>query len=297
MKKLVMLWFVIAVAAFFIFTDLAWSTEFPAKIIKAEWLKENMDKIPNLKIVDLRPAEEYAKEHIPGAVNLPYKELRVTVMNVPEVRRPQEDWEKMMGQRLGIDDTNAIVVYTDKQIEAAGRFVWECDYYGHEKVALVNGGFDAWVKVGGKVSKEMPKINPIFYAVRKINSELLATNHFIMKHLKDPQYVLIDTRPFQQYSGAQPGALIKKRGGHIPGAINIPLGKFVNDGYLISPKELEALLESKGIKKDKIIILTCRTGNQTGGPYPLLSTLGYRVTMHDYSWVGWNEEDYLPGEK
>jgi 3-mercaptopyruvate sulfurtransferase SseA len=58
-----------------------------------------------------------------------------------------------------------------------------------------------------------------------------------------------------------------------------------------------ALLESKGIKKDKIIILTCRTGNQIGGPYPLLAALGYKVMMHDYSWIGWNEEEYLPAEK
>ncbi|MBW2147571.1 MAG: sulfurtransferase [Deltaproteobacteria bacterium] len=296
MKKSVIVGIVLVVSSLLIFTGLAWSVEFPAKIIKAEWLKANMDKIPSLRIVDLRSAEAYAKGHIPGAVNLPYKQLRVKVMDVSSVRRPPEVWEKLMGRQLGIEETDTVAVYTGKKAQEAGRFVWEFNYYGHENVAMVNGGYDAWVKAGGTVSTDTPKVTPKLYMVRKINHDLLATNHFIMKHLKDPRYVVIDDRSFQQYSGAQAGKGIK-RAGHIPGAINIPLGKWMKDGYLLPPEKIVELLDSKGIKKDQTIIMTCRTGNKTCGPYILLSAMGYNVRVHDYSWTGWNEEKYLPAEK
>jgi thiosulfate/3-mercaptopyruvate sulfurtransferase len=295
-KKSSIVGLIFMVSSLLIFTGIAWSVEFPGKIITAEWLKANIKKIPNLQIIDIRKAQEYAKGHIPGAVNLPYKKLRAKVMDVKSVRRPPEEWEKLMGQQLGIDENDAIVVYTGKKPREAGRFVWECDYYSHEKASMLNGGYNAWVKAGGKLSTAVPKVIPKFYVIHKVNADVLATNHFIMKHLKDPQYAVVDVRSFQQYSGAQAGKGIK-RAGHVPGAINIPSGKVVKDGYILPPEKIVEILESKGVKKGQTIILTCRTGNRTCALYAPLAAMGYRVKMHDHSWTGWNELEYLPAEK
>jgi len=287
---------ILVVSGLLAFTGRGWSVELPAKIIKAEWFKANMEKIPNLKVIDLRKAEDYAKGHTPGAINLPYAQLRATVMGVKSVRRPQEEWEKLVGQQLGIDENDAIVVYTGKKPREAGRFIWECDYYGHEKAALLNGGYNAWVKAGGSVSTAVPEVTPTFYVIQKVNADVLATNHFIMKHMKDPQCAVVDVRSFQQYSGEQAGKGIK-RAGHVPSAINIPSGKVVKDGYIIPPEKIVEMLESKGVKKEQTIILTCRTGNRTCALYAPLVAIGYNVKMHDYSWTGWNELAYLPAQK
>lgn len=272
----------------------AFSAELPGKIISAEWLTANIDKIPNLRIVDLRKAEEYAEGHIPGAVNIPYGEFRAEVLGLSEMRRPPESWEKMMGQRLGADENDTIVSYTGKSPQEAGRVVWECDYYNHGKAAMLNGGFDAWVKAGGAVTKDVPKVTPKYYVITKINYHLLATDYDIMKNHKKPGYKVVDVRPIAEFTGEKPGRNIT-RGGHIPGAISIPIGDFTTkEGYIKSFEEFEKLFSAKGVTKEDTVALTCRTGNQTSAAYPALSSMGYKVKNHDSSWSGWDKDETLP---
>lgn len=287
-----------ALAWFFLAgTAVAFSAEFPGKIITVEWLKANMEKVPNLRIVDLRKAEEYAQGHIPGAVNLPYGEWRAEVLGVSGMRRPPEAWEKMMGRRLGADENDAIVAYTGKNPQEAGRVVWECDYYGHGKAAMINGGFDGWVKAGGKVATAAPQVTPKHYVIKSINYQLLATDFDIMKNMKKPGYKVVDVRPSEEHTGEKPGRSIT-RGGHIPGAVSLPIGDFTTKEGHISPiQEFEKMLAAKGVTKADIVVVTCRTGNQSSAAYPVLSDLGYKVKNHDSSWLGWDKDLELPLEK
>jgi len=267
----------------------ALSFEFPGKILSAQWLKDNMDKIPNLRIVDVRKAEEYARGHIPGAVNIPYDELRAEIMGVNGMRRPPESWETMMGRRLGADRNYAIVAYTGSLPQEAGRLVWESNYYGHGKSAMLNGGFAGWVKAGGKTTTEIPKITPKYYVIEYINHHLLATNHDIMRNLKNPEYKVVDVRPSDDLRWA-----IFTRGitreGRIPGAINIPISSFTEDGYIMSSQEIEKLFASKGVAKHDIIVLTCWTGTQSSAAHVVLANMGYTVKNHDSSWLGWEKD-------
>jgi thiosulfate/3-mercaptopyruvate sulfurtransferase len=278
-------------------TGAAVSAEFPGKIISAQWLQENMDKIPNLKIIDLRKAEDYAQGHIPGAVNIPYGEFRAEVLGVSGMRRPPENWEKMMGRRAGANENDAIVSYTGKNPQEAGRVVWECDYYGHGKAAMLNGGFEAWIKAGGKVTADVPEVAPKYYVIKDINHDVLATDDYVMRNLKTPGVKILDARPSKEFTGEDPGRSITT-GGHIPGAVNIPIGDFTTeDGYIKPLEEFEKMVAAKGLKKHDIVVVTCRTGNQSSAAYPALSDLGYKVKNHDSSWLGWNKDGTLPVEK
>jgi thiosulfate/3-mercaptopyruvate sulfurtransferase len=276
-------------------------TSFPSVLISAAWLRDNKARIPNLRIIDLRPAAAYAAGHIPGAVRQPYVgvgALRVTQNEtVVDVRRTIEDFEERMGQVLGIRETDPVVIYAAAG-EHAGRMLWELNLHGHFDAAVLNGLFPAWVAAGGPVSVTPPVVTPRIF-VSRFQPQLLASNFYIESILGKPGYVIVDNRPHPEWAGVVPGlAIDPARAGRIPGAISWPL-----EGYLTgavnftSVAEFVRLAEERGITRDKRIIITCRTGSRSSGLYVMLVAAGYNVANHDHSWIGWHVRDFLPRER
>ncbi|MCI2424637.1 hypothetical protein LM599_01195 [Candidatus Acetothermia bacterium] len=268
---------------------------FPSQIISSVWLLENIDRIPNLKIIDMRPAAAYLAGHIPGAVNLPWDTLRVTqAEGVPEMRRTIEDFESLMGHGLGITRRNPVVIYGALATHAA-RLLWELNLHGHFDVAVLNGLFPAWTAVGGAVSVEPPVVEPALF-VSMFQPQLLATNHSIANILGKPDYVIIDTRGPAYFAGVAPGAGVVNPG-RIPGSINWVAAAVLTKGgtAFISVDEFVAAAKVRGITKDINTILTCRSGHTASALYILFAAAGFNnVAMSDASWLGWNIKDYLP---
>jgi thiosulfate/3-mercaptopyruvate sulfurtransferase len=269
---------------------------FPSQIISAEWLVANIGKVPDLRIVDMRPRAAYLAGHIPGAVNLPWDTLRVTqAENVTEVRRTIEDFESLMGQTLRITRETPVVIYAAVGTHAA-RLLWELNLHGNFDVAVLNGQFPAWTAAGGAVSvKEAPRGEPAFF-VSRFQPHLLLTNHFIANILDVPGYVIVDTRVTPQFAGIVPGpGIAPERAGHIPNAINWVAAEYYAAGIFMPVDKFVAKAAERGITKDKIIIGTCRSGHTATALYILLAAAGFNnVALHDHSWLGWNIEDYLP---
>jgi thiosulfate/3-mercaptopyruvate sulfurtransferase len=273
-------------------------TSFPSQLISAEWLRDNKARIPNLRIIDLRPAEDYAAGHIPGAVHQPWTDeeaLRVTqAEGVGSVRRTIEDFEERMGQVLGIRETDPVVIYAAR-VEPAARMLWELNLHGHFDVAVLNGLFPAWVAVNGTVSVTPPVVIPRIFVAR-FQPQLLASNFYIKANLNKSDFVVIDTRVYPQFTGVVPGpAIDPARAGHIPGAINWPLEEYVTGGTtFMSLDKFVRMAEERGITRDKRIIVTCRTGARSSALWLLFAAAGYNVANHDHSWLGWHVRDFLP---
>jgi thiosulfate/3-mercaptopyruvate sulfurtransferase len=223
-----------------------------------------------------------------------YKDLRMMgPWETAGVRRPQEEQEEIFGRQLGIDNDTMVILY-DAEGWDATRLFWELRQLGHDKVALIYGGWPEWNAQNLPVVTEVPKIEPAVFVGNYLQSEL-ATASYIQVNLGNPNLVLLDTRPPAQFKGAEkfPQA---KVGGHIAGAVNaFTLANWENKTYLKNPADLEAMYAELGVTRDKEIVLYCNTGYFAANSYFILKALGFpKVRVYDYSWAEYNNKPFLP---
>jgi thiosulfate/3-mercaptopyruvate sulfurtransferase len=251
---------------------------------------------PKLRIIDCRVEEKsYKAGHIPGSIYMDVRNaLRVTgAWQTVGVRRQLEDLEELFGRTLGIDRDTMVVLYDDEGWDAT-RLFWELKYAGHDKVAIIFGGWQEWTKQNLPVEKEINTVAPALF-VAEVQPQILATSSYIMSRMGDPNTVLLDVRPPEEFKGdvKHPKAKI---GGRLPSAVNaFTLANWENKTYLKNPAELVEMYADLGVTPDKEIILYCNTGYYASNSYFILKALGFpNVRVYDYSWVEWNGKGFLP---
>lgn len=251
---------------------------------------------PNVRFIDCRRDEaEYNKAHVPGAVFLNvFKDLRVVgAWETVGVRRGLEDQEELFGRQLGINNDTMVILYDDEGWDAT-RLFWELNYAGHDKVALIFGGWPEWTAQSLPIDGNAVTVEPQIFA-SNAQPELLATASYILKNLGDPNVALLDARPPAQFKGeAKHGKAVV--GGRLPGAVNaLTLANWENKTYLKDPAELEEMYAGLGVTPDKEIIVYCNTGYLASNTYFILKALGFPdVRVYDYSWVEWSGKGHLP---
>lgn len=263
--------------------------------IKAEVLAETLGA-PNIRIVDCRRSlEAYEEGHIPGAVYLNvFEKLRVSGKSgVSGVRRMLEEQEDIFGRELGINNQSMVILYDDTGLDAT-RLFWELSYAGHENVALLYGGWTEWTKKKLPVSKETPKVVPQPF-ICNCNCNVLATANYILANLGNPNVVIVDCRPPEEFLGKKkhPKAKIA---GRIPGSVNgYALMNWENKTYPKPPDELLSEFEDLGITRDKTVVVYCNSGYMGANSWFILKVLGYpNVRCYDFSWFEWSQKDHLP---
>lgn len=272
-------------------------------LAETSWLADHLDD-PTLRIVDLRPKDEYEKGHIPNAVNVALDLFRVPIDNVPATLAPPETIERLLGG-LGISNDTTVVVYDRSTGLDASRFLWTLEYYGHGGVRALNGGMSTWQREGRPLTQQPPTIAPALFRARP-QPERLATAAQIVSLLREPGVALVDARSREEYTGRvaqlpKGPQLPMKRSGRIPGAVHVD---WVNDldpdrsGRLKPAPELLATYEAAGVTRDKQVITYCRTGHRAAHSYLALRLLGYPdVRVYDGSWAEWNADPELPAER
>ena len=276
----------------------------PQVLTNVEWVKQNLGK-PGIAIieVDYDPKLAYEQGHIPGALLIDWRKD----MNKPDVRDIIDagEFEKLMS-RLGIYNDTHVILYGDYNNWFATFAFWVFEMYGHQKVQLLNGGRKKWIDSGGELTKEVPAVKPATYKIPKVNYENRVFLEDLLKmKIADPSLVLVDVRSPAEFTGeisAPPEYPNEhaQRGGHIPGAVNIPWGQAIReDGTFKSAEELRQLYSSKGVVPDKKVVTYCRIGERASVTWFVLKhLLGYKdVKVYDGSWTEWGNLVRFPIEK
>ncbi|MFN4294072.1 MAG: sulfurtransferase [Thermoflexales bacterium] len=274
----------------------------PEALVSTGWLAEHLND-PNVRIVESNEDPLlYDTGHIPGAIKIDW----TTDLNDP-VKRDYLDsahFAELLSSK-GIANDSFVVFYGDKNNWWATYAFWVFQLFGHTKAAILNGGRKKWIDEGRPLTREAPAYPRTRYnAPPRDDKTIRAFRDEVLKHVQS-NGVLVDVRSPAEYTGERlhmpeypnEGAL---RGGHIPGAKNIPWAQAVREDGTFKPREeLEALYSSKGITPDKEVIAYCRIGERSSHTWFVLTyLLGYpRVKNYDGSWTEWGNSVGLPIEK
>ncbi len=274
----------------------------PEMLVETEWVAQHLDR-PNTRYVEVDvDTTAYEQGHIPGAVGWNWQ--RDTQ---DPVRRdiPSPAAFKALMEQSGISNDTTVILYGDNNNWFATYTLWLMKYYGHEDVRLMNGGRQKWLNEERPLTSERTASATTTYELGVINQELRALRAFVEESVGQAGRALVDVRSPAEYSGEllAPANLPQEgsqRGGHIPGAANVPWATAVaTDGTYKSRQELEEIYQGKGISSGKQIITYCRIGERSSHTwFALKYLLGYDdVRNYDGSWTEWGSVIGVPVEK
>ena len=260
----------------------------------------------NALIWDVRSDEDYKRGHIPGAINIGdiLGELRD---GNTEDYLPIAQLEKIFGDN-GIDISREIVLYGAKALPNAYFGHVTLRYLGATRAYVYHGGMDDWKGAGNEVSTRATTL-PAITVMFKPNEEVVASTQDVLTKLKDRSAQIVDARTPKEYNGDDIRAL---RGGHIPGAINIPYEtnwvdaetprklqrkQVANKDGMNLKSEAELKKLYAGLDPEKETIVYCQSGSRASETATVLHNLGFKkVRVYDSSWLGWGNEFSAPVE-
>lgn len=228
----------------------------------------------NAILVDVSKSEDYATEHIEGAINIPYDTLAV---NEPyENMLPEPDViETVMGSR-GVSDTDTLVLYDRTSNMHASRVLWTLNMYGNFKVKVISGGLEALMREGQDTTDVATTRTATTYTAGDKEKKLIVSLDYLKVVMTEENVVIIDARSSSEVAQ-----------GKIPGSINI---FFTNNNYVNgefqSIRNIQLIYLKKGINEDTKIIIYCHSGMRSASTYVALKNAGFKdVRIYDGSWL------------
>jgi len=243
----------------------------------------------NVKIIDARGEEAYAKGHLKNSICISPSEL-VVEEPVKATVAPKEQVEEILGNS-GINKDTMVYIYDDNGGVYAGRIWWTLKLYGHENVKIINNGAKALEQSALEMSTSVPDVTPVDYTMEPMNEELIVDLERVKIYAEDPSaqenVKLIDVRSIAEYEE-----------GYIPGAILYPHTKnYYSDDTFKSARDTTIFYQDAGIKKDHEIILYCKSSYRATIVAALLDEAGYEnVKVFDGAWIAWENESMPTAE-
>ena len=275
----------------------------PRSIVETDWVAENLGNEDVVLVEVDVDKEAYGQGHIPGAVGWNW----TTQLN-DEVTRDilsKQQLQRLMGGS-GIKRGHHVVLYGDNNNWFATYAFWQLKLYGHRRVMIMNGGRQKWIDEGRPMTTDLPNRPKCIYRASDPDTSIRATRDYVLSVAGTANNVgLVDVRAPAEFSGEllapphlpQEGS---QRGGHIPGAVNIPWAEAVaEDGTFKSVEELRDLYGSQGIKGKREVIAYCRIGERSSHTWFVLTQiLGMsKVRNYDGSWTEYGSIVGAPIEK
>ncbi|NBC17523.1 MAG: sulfurtransferase [Bacteroidetes bacterium] len=275
----------------------------PEVLVSTQWVAEHLDDTDDIRIVESN--EDillYDTGHIPNAVKIDWvNDLQ------DEVVRDYVGKHKFaeLCEERGIANDTTVVFYGDKNNWWACYAFWVFKLFGHEKCLIMDGGRKKWVDEDRPLTKEKPSFPATDYTPQDADPKIRAFRDEVLDHM-EAHKPLVDVRSPEEYRGElthmpdypQEGAM---RGGHIPGARNIPWSRAAEEDGTFKPREeLEAIyLEEQGLDPDTDTIAYCRIGERSSHTWFVLNyLLGFdQVKNYDGSWTEWGNLVGVPIEK
>jgi thiosulfate/3-mercaptopyruvate sulfurtransferase len=248
---------------------------------------------PDLRVVDVRSSladhaagrRAYRAGHLPGAIFLDLETDLSAPLGAHGGRHPLPDPERAAAVfgAAGIDAATHVVAYDDAGGMVAGRVWWMLRWLGHERAQVLDGGVDAWSAAGGALVTEVPAVAPTTL-VPLVRDGMTVDRAWLLAHAGDPGVVVVDARAPERYRGeVEP---IDARGGHIPGAINLPYADNLEGGRFRAPAALRARYAA--LADAGTVVVYCGSGVSAAHDLMALEACGIAgARLYPGSWSDW----------
>ena len=270
-------------------------------LVSTDWLAAHLGA-PDLMVLDASwhmPAaaregrREFLAGHIPGAAFFDLDAVSDQTSPLPHMLPSPEGFASAMSA-LGVGDDKRVVVYDAAGLFSAPRLWWMLRVFGHDKVAILDGGLPKWIAEGrplekGEAHPRASQFTPLF------NAQAVADLAQVRDALDSKSAQVLDARSADRFFGRAPEPRPGLASGHMPGALSLPMTDLVENGRLKEPPALEAALAKAGVSTDAPVITTCGSGVSAAIITLALARLGRPVgRLYDGSWTEWGGRADLP---
>lgn len=263
-----------------------------------EFLKIYKNK--NIKVIDFSKPEVYAKRHVLGAVNIWRNDIQDSSYPYGGMMASKEQLE-LLFSKLGITNSDTLLVYDDKGLCDAARLWWVLQNYGFTNFRMLNGGLTHWQKTGNELTTKVPTIIKSNFTFQGKENDKFSIHKNQVFSAMLANKTIIDSRTQDEYSGKT-----QKKGAYKAG--RIPNSQLIDWANAIdyhktkkikSKEELEKIYNTLGVSKNDTIIVYCHSGVRSAHTtFILTQILGYKnVLNYDGSWTEWSYFDNYPFEK
>jgi len=273
----------------------------PGALVDTEWLAAHLDD-PHIRVVDssfklpgITPTarEDYDRGHIPGAVFFDIDDIAEPGTSLPHMIPSPERFAQKMAER-GIGNDDRVIVYDTVGLSSAGRAWWMLRLFGHDNVALLDGGLPKWKAEGRPLETGVPAISPRHFAAQ-FRPELVRDKENVRANIASRREQIVDARAAGRFEGTADELWPGRRRGHIPGSRNLPFDRVTDPQtkQLRSAEELRRLFDEAGVALDRLIVTSCGSGVTACAVAFAAHLIGHSgAAVYDGSWSEWG----LPGD-
>jgi thiosulfate/3-mercaptopyruvate sulfurtransferase len=277
----------------------------PEALVSTEWLAAHLDD-PHVRVLDssfkqpgVTPTAraDYDAGHISGAVFFDIDDVAEPGTSLPHMIPSTKRFAEKMAER-GIGNDDKVIVYDANGLSSAGRAWWLLRLFGHDNVALLDGGLPKWKAESRPLDTAAPAIPKRRFTAR-FDSALVRGKQDIIGNAKSKQELVVDARSAGRFDGSAEETWPGRRRGHIPGSRNLPFDQ-VTDPRTKQLKDsgaLAALFAGAGVDFDKPLVASCGSGVTACALAFAAFLIGHdRVAVYDGSWSEWGLPDGPPIE-
>ncbi|MGH7355713.1 MAG: 3-mercaptopyruvate sulfurtransferase [Candidatus Rokuibacteriota bacterium] len=271
-------------------------------LVTTEWLARERGA-PDLRVVDgswhmpqlKRDARaEFVAAHVPHAVFFDIDAIADRSTPLPHMLPRPQAFADAVGA-LGIGDGDRVIVYDSRGVVSAARVWWTFRVFGHDAVAVLDGGLPKWRAEGRPLDSGVPSSAPRAFGAR-FRPALVRDLDALRANLKTQREQVLDARSPGRFHGTEPEPRAGLRPGHIPGSLNLPYDAlYRSDGTLLGTEELRRAFTASGLDPAKPVVTSCGSGVTASVLALALHRLGRDdVAVYDGSWSEWGARDDTP---